>query len=108
MMGVPLAFQGDVRMAASPAATSRAALTSGGGPTIFVCDVEKAVRFYRDTLGLGVLYQAGPHFAMIDAGDGMQIGLHPPTSNTPAPGTRGSTADRGCRARTARPRREVR
>lgn len=77
-------------MATSDSATSQAAVTSGGGPTIFVRDVERAVRFYRDTLGLNVLYQAGPHFAMIDAGEGMQIGLHPPTSNTPAPGTRGS------------------
>ena len=71
----------------APATTS---LTSGGGPTIFVNDVEKAVEFYTQTLGLKLLYQAGPHFAMIDAGDGLQIGLHPPADNAGQPGTRGS------------------
>jgi catechol 2,3-dioxygenase-like lactoylglutathione lyase family enzyme len=71
-------------------ASAPTTLTSGGGPTIFVSDVEKAVRFYTETLGLRVLYQAGPHFAMIDAGNGMQIGLHPPAKNAGAPGTRGS------------------
>lgn len=66
------------------------ALTSGGGPTIFVRDVNKAVQFYSQTLGLRVAYQAGEHFAMIDAGEGVMIGLHPPAKNAGAPGTRGS------------------
>jgi catechol 2,3-dioxygenase-like lactoylglutathione lyase family enzyme len=73
--------------ATAPAST---ALISGGGPTVFVNDVEKAVQFYTNTLGLRLLYQAGPHFAMIDAGNGHQIGLHPPAKNAGAPGTRGS------------------
>jgi catechol 2,3-dioxygenase-like lactoylglutathione lyase family enzyme len=71
-------------------ATSSTTLISGGGPTVFVNDVEKAVQFYMNTLGLRLLYQAGPHFAMIDAGNGHQIGLHPPAKNAGAPGTRGS------------------
>ncbi len=71
-------------------ASATANLTSGGGPTIFVRDVENAVRFYTQTLGLRVLYQAGPHFAMIDAGNGLHIGLHPPAKNAGPPGTRGS------------------
>jgi catechol 2,3-dioxygenase-like lactoylglutathione lyase family enzyme len=71
-------------------ATSSTSLTSGGGPTIFVRDIDKAVAFYTQTLGFRVLYQAGPHFAMIDAGNGLQIGLHPPGKNAAAPGTRGS------------------
>ena len=70
--------------------TAATGLTSGGGPTIFVRDVEKAVQFYTQALGLKLLYQAGPHFAMIDAGDGLQIGLHPPASNAGQPGARGS------------------
>ena len=76
-------------MSTSTAPTS-ATLTSGGGPTIFVRDVEKAVQFYTKTLGLKLMFQAGPHFAMIDAGDGCQIGLHPPAKNAGQPGTRGS------------------
>jgi catechol 2,3-dioxygenase-like lactoylglutathione lyase family enzyme len=65
-------------------------LMSGGGPTIFVRDVGDSVAFYTGTLGLRLLYQAGPHFAMIDAGSGLHIGLHPPATNAGAPGTRGS------------------
>jgi catechol 2,3-dioxygenase-like lactoylglutathione lyase family enzyme len=72
------------------AATSSTCLTSGGGPTIFVRGVERAIAFYTHTLGFRVLYQAGEHFAMIDAGNGLQIGLHPPAKNAGAPGTRGS------------------
>ncbi len=71
-------------------ATASTSLTSGGGPTIFVSDVDKAVAFYTQTLGLKLMYQAGPHFAMIDAGDGLQIGLHPEAKNAGKPGTRGS------------------
>lgn len=70
--------------------TAPTAMTSGGGPTIFVRDVETSVQFYTQTLGLKLLYQAGPHFAMIDAGGGLQIGLHPPARNAGQPGTRGS------------------
>lgn len=69
---------------------SPGSLISGGSATVFVTDMDRAVRFYTDTLGLKLQYRAGDHFAMIDAGHGCQIGLHPPASNAGAPGTRGS------------------
>ncbi len=65
-------------------------LIEGGSPTIYVSDLERAVRFYTQTLGLGLLYRAGEHFAMVDAGGGLQIGLHPAGPQSPKPGARGS------------------
>ena len=66
-------------------------LISGASPTIFVADLDRAVRFYNETLGLDIAFRAGPHFCMIDAGSGCQIGLHPPGPNTPPPGSNGGT-----------------
>ena len=66
-------------------------LIDGGSPTIFVTDMNRAVRFYSDTLGLKVAYRAGDHFCMIDAGGGLMIGLHPPGEHTPTPGSEGGT-----------------
>ena len=63
-------------------------MISGGNATVFVSDLEKSVGFYRDTLGLKVKVHAPGHFAMIDAGGGFLIGLHP-AGKGPTPGTRG-------------------
>ena len=71
----------------APAAGS---MIKGVSPTVFVADLDRAVRFYTDVLGLKLLYQAGPHFAMIDAGGGTTIGLHPPGEHHAAPGTAGA------------------
>jgi catechol 2,3-dioxygenase-like lactoylglutathione lyase family enzyme len=49
----------------------------GGVATVFVRDMDRAFRFYTETLGLKVNFRAGDHFAMIDAGHGFMIGLHP-------------------------------
>jgi catechol 2,3-dioxygenase-like lactoylglutathione lyase family enzyme len=70
--------------------TETEALVNGGLPTVFVTDLDRAVRFYTVTLGMGLLHQAGQEFAMINAGGGMQIGLHPATAKAPKPGTHGS------------------
>lgn len=66
------------------------ALIEGGGPTIYVSDLERAVRFYTETLGLRLLYRAADKFAMVDAGAGLSVGLHPASTRAPAPGTHGS------------------
>ncbi len=58
-----------------------AGLISGGCPTVYVKDVLASVVFYTEKLGLTVLYSAGEHFAMIDGGNGLQIGLHPNTGD---------------------------
>lgn len=69
---------------------SVAAMINGGAPTIFVSDLDRAVRFYTETLGLALQYRAGDEFAMIDAGGGLTLGLHPATGHGPNPGTHGS------------------
>jgi catechol 2,3-dioxygenase-like lactoylglutathione lyase family enzyme len=71
------------------AATTRR-LIEGGNATIYVSDMDRAVRFYTETLGLTILYRAGDHFAMVDAGRGLQLGLHPAGPASPRPGARGS------------------
>ena len=40
--------------------------------------------------GLKLKAQYGPHWAEIDAGNGMVFGLHPPGKTTPAPGQKGA------------------
>jgi len=66
-------------------------LVSGGNATIFVHDMNRAYSFYSETLGMKTLYRAGEHFAMLDAGGGFHIGLHPASSDAGPPGTNGST-----------------
>lgn len=65
-------------------------MISGGNATIYVSDLDRAVKFYTDTLGLKLQFQAGPHFAQIDAGRGMALGLHPTGPQSPKAGQRGS------------------
>jgi catechol 2,3-dioxygenase-like lactoylglutathione lyase family enzyme len=57
---------------------------SGAMPTIFVGDMDAAVRFYTDALGLKLLERYGNHWASIDCGHGLTIGLHPASAQSPA------------------------
>ena len=57
---------------------------SGGLPTIFVGDMSAAVRFYTEALGLKLLERYGDHWASIDGGHGLTIGLHPASAENPA------------------------
>jgi catechol 2,3-dioxygenase-like lactoylglutathione lyase family enzyme len=61
----------------------------GGNATIYVSDLQRAVGFYHNTLGLRLVFQAGDHWAEIDAGGGLHLGLHPASARGPAPGTPG-------------------
>jgi len=61
----------------------------GGNATIYVSDLDRAVRFYTQDLGLTLVFQAGGHWAQLDTG-GFQIGLHPKTDQSPSPGTPGA------------------
>ncbi len=65
-------------------------MIKGGNATIFVSNMDRAVRFYTDVLGLILEYRAGDHWASIDAGDGLKLGLHPKSGSAAPPGTRGS------------------
>lgn len=65
-------------------------MLKGGNATIYVADMDRAVTFYTETLGLRLLFRAGDHWASIDAGDGLQLGLHPAGPQSPEPGTVGA------------------
>ncbi|HEY6422796.1 MAG TPA: VOC family protein [Pseudonocardiaceae bacterium] len=65
-------------------------MISGGNATIYVADMDRSVSFYNETLGLRLAFRAGDHWATIDAGGGLQLGLHPAGPATPVPGTVGA------------------
>ncbi len=51
----------------------------GGLVTLFVHDIDKAVRFYVETLGMKLVEESvlhAPRWAVIDAGEGFRIALH--------------------------------
>ena len=51
-----------------------------------VHDVKRAVGFYRDTLGLKLLFEAPPNFAFFDC-DGIRLMLAPPEGEFSPPGS---------------------
>jgi catechol 2,3-dioxygenase-like lactoylglutathione lyase family enzyme len=59
--------------------------------TIYVSDMDRSVRFYTETLGMKLNERHGNHWAAIDGGPGLSIGLHPATPEVAA-GQPGSMA----------------
>src|SRR5690348_14899150 len=66
-------------------------MINGGLATIYVSDMDRAVKFYTEALGMKLLYQAGPGWAQIDAGKGLILGLHGAHGGGPTPGQNGAT-----------------
>jgi len=64
-------------------------MISGGNATVFVSNMDAAVRFYSEVLGLTLSQRYGDDWATVDAGKGLTIGLHPASPKYPAPGTKG-------------------
>ena len=62
----------------------------GGNATIYVSNMDNSIRFYTDVLGLPLTNRFGNHFATVQAGKSLLIGLHPSREGSPAPGTSGS------------------
>jgi len=65
-------------------------MISGGNATVFVSDMDAAVRFYTEVLGLKLTNRFGDHWATVEAGRNLTIGLHPASPKYPAPGTKGA------------------
>jgi catechol 2,3-dioxygenase-like lactoylglutathione lyase family enzyme len=57
--------------------------------TIFVADMDRAVRFYVETLDCKIQFHFGDEWAQLKTLDGITIGLHPASKENPA-GVRGS------------------
>ena len=52
---------------------------SSGNVTVYVTNMDRAVRFYTEVLGLKLAYRFGDHWASVELGKGLTIGLHPAT-----------------------------
>jgi catechol 2,3-dioxygenase-like lactoylglutathione lyase family enzyme len=64
---------------------------SSGNVTVYVSNMDNAVRFYSEVLGLRLAYRFGDHWASVELGKGLTIGLHPASAEMPA-GRPGSMA----------------
>ena len=73
-----------------PAGDAASAMLSGGHAIVYVSNMDAAVRFYSDVLGLNLTNRYGDKWATVEAGRNLVIGLHPRTPRSPAPGTKGS------------------
>ncbi len=61
----------------------------GGNATVFVRNMDEAVQFYTEILGLKLSSRYGDHWATVEAGK-FTIGLHPTSEKYASPGTQGS------------------
>ena len=68
----------------------RTPLPSGGHAIVYVSDMDAGIRFYTETLGLPLTNRFENHFATVEVGRSLVLGIHPRTPNTPVPGTKGS------------------
>ena len=62
----------------------------GGHATLRVSDMDRAVRFYVETLGFKLRHREGADWAEVDAGEGLVLGLERAREGAVEPGTRGS------------------
>ncbi len=65
-------------------------MITAGNVTVYVSDMDRAIAFYVDLLGLKLGQRFGNHWAEIQVGQTLVIGLHPKSDKAPAPGTRGA------------------
>ena len=65
-------------------------MITGGNATVYVSDMDLAVSFYVNVLGLKLKQRFGSHWAEIKVGENLVIGLHPKSEKVPAPGTSGA------------------
>ena len=61
----------------------------GGNATVYVSNMDNAIRFYTEALGLELTNRFGNHWATVQAGKTLVIGLHPWNPSHPSPEPRG-------------------
>ena len=64
-------------------------LVSGGHAIAYVSNIDAAICFYSETLGLKLTFRFEDKLAGVEAGR-LVVVLHPKTPNTPDPGTKGA------------------
>ncbi len=64
-------------------------MIAGGNATVFVSNMDNPARFYTETLGLRLTNRFGDHWATVDAGKGLTIGLAPCLGEIPRPWRQG-------------------
>jgi catechol 2,3-dioxygenase len=62
----------------------------GGNATVYVSNMDKAIHFYTEVLGLKLTNRFGSFWATVQAGKSLVIGLHPWREGSPAPGAKGA------------------
>jgi catechol 2,3-dioxygenase-like lactoylglutathione lyase family enzyme len=67
-----------------------AEIFTGGHALVFISNMDAAVRFYRDVLGMRLTNRYDPHWATVEAGNKLVLGLHPESPHSVPPGTPGS------------------
>ena len=67
-------------------------MITGGCATVAIADMDRAVAFHVDVLGLRLGQRFGNHWAEVRAGDNLLIGLHPKTDRAPAPRASGAVS----------------
>jgi len=65
-------------------------MITGGNATVFVTNMDRAVDFYTNVLGMKLRMRAADHWAEVEAGPDLVIGLHPDTTSPMKAGTSGS------------------
>jgi catechol 2,3-dioxygenase-like lactoylglutathione lyase family enzyme len=52
-------------------------MIAGGNATLYVSDLGRSIRFYVEIMGFKLVSRHGDHWAEVDAGEGLVLGLHP-------------------------------
>jgi catechol 2,3-dioxygenase-like lactoylglutathione lyase family enzyme len=66
-----------------------APMVSGGHASVYVSNMDAAIRFYTQTLELKLTFRFEDKIAGVEAGR-LVVAIHPKTPNTPDPGTKGA------------------
>lgn len=65
-------------------------MIDGGNATIFVSDMDRSIQFYTEVLGMKLRMRADNHWAEVQAGSNLVIGIHPASPSAEPPGTPGA------------------